>query len=446
MHSQLGGCSVPVCTCGACECIQRCQLLLVTRYSTFPGEPPVLPNQYKSTALCIPALYRTVMAAGGQNQGVGSAVSSSQDASGHIAQVLLSAAAVKELEPITLDQFPQLARKVEAAQRKIRSDVDKISAELPNDMRTCVERIQTCSEEYLRFSEAYSARYEGGWINALFRWLSLPRDIHEIQQYLQYLAQNMQRIVEPAESLKKKLNAIKAALQDDLAQLDEIQDEYRQLVSNGKVQELEHKKQELKDKKQELKDALAEVNSRYYHALMCIGWSVIGAVAVGTITIHALINSTPKQKAVLAAGPAVVGVNEASQALPITVNRLTQEGILGNAKKLSKARDEWHELMQKRADLCGGRTALCGGGAVFVHAGLKQLSQLVTNLQGDLAHVIADWEFVRSELQTTADQIKAATGQDQVAVILRNVKTAAGRWEAAMNWAKACLPRPDPLR
>lgn len=95
-------------------------------------------------------------------------------------------------------------------------------------------------------------------------------------------------------------------------------------------------------------------------------------------------------------------------------------------------------------DLRGGGTALCGGGETFLHVGLQQLSRLVANVQGDLVHVIADWKLVQNELQTTADQIRDATGQDQVAVILRSVKAAAGRWEAAMKWAEACLPRPEP--
>lgn len=120
-----------------------------------------------------------------------------------------------DLKLITIDQFPQLALKVETTQRKIRSDVNIISAELPNDMRSCVEQVQTCSEEHLRFSEVYSTRYEGGWINTFFCWLSLPWDIHEIQQYL---AQNVQRIVDPVDSLNKKLTHLKAALQEDLDQ------------------------------------------------------------------------------------------------------------------------------------------------------------------------------------------------------------------------------------
>lgn len=81
------------------------------------------------------------MAAGGQDQAVGNAVSSIQDASGHMAQLLLSSAEVQDFNLITLDQFPQLALKVETTQRKIRSDVNIISAELPNDMRTGVEQV-----------------------------------------------------------------------------------------------------------------------------------------------------------------------------------------------------------------------------------------------------------------------------------------------------------------
>ena len=367
------------------------------------------------------------MAAGGQDQAVGRAISSIQDASMHMAQLLSSAAVVKEFGLITLNQFPQCASRIEATQRKIRSDVDRISAELPNDMRTCVERIQTCSEEFLQFSEAYSSRYEGGWINAFFRWLSLNRDIHAIQQYLQYLADNVQRVIDPVDSLNEKLMGVRADLAEDLTQLGHRQDEYHRLVKRGK--------------EQELKDTLAEINSRYYHALLGFGGSVIGAVAVGGIAIWALKKyiESPEDRALLSAGFTAVGVNEMSQSLPCTMNKLIQEGIMGNLEKWSKARDEWYELKQKLVDLRGG-------GVVFLHAELQQLSQLVEDLQGHLAYVIADWRHVRDQLQTATDQIKNATRQDQVAVILRNLKIADRSWKEAMDWAKACLPRPEPQR
>lgn len=192
---------------------------------------------------------------------------------------------------------------------------------------------------------------------------------------------------------------------------------------------------------------LRSIPDTTYHALLCFGVSVIGAVAVGGIAVYALRNysGTLERNALLGTGLAVAGVNEASKVHPFTVNELIWEGILGNWKKWNKARDEWYELKQKLADLQGGGAVLCGGGEAFLHVELQQLSRLVENVQGHLVHVIADWKLVRNELQATADQIRDATGQDQVAVILRNVKAAAGRWEAAMKWANACLPsyRPD---
>ena len=380
-------------------------------------------------------LYTHSMAAGGQEHALAirRALGSTQAGAEHIAKVLLCGDAVLGLDPITVDQFPGLSLRIGATQRRIRIEVTKLTAELPNRMSAIVLLMKMCGDNYKFFCEAYCARYDGGLLNTLLNWMPFARDDGEIKEYIQSFVFDLQRIIEHLDGLRTKLDDVNVALQASLEEVDQLNDEYRRRAKN-KAKEARNQEEE------RLKAALTDAQSRYYHSLFGFGASTIAAIAAVVSAILFYRNSKlPPEVLADTVCRLTKGDNAFMQMLSSGANVLVNEGIVGNWRRWEKARNEWYDVMQQL-------TALPGGGGTCLHTALQQLSQHVVDLQGHLVHVIADWKYVRDQVATTAQQIEAAAGKKQPAVICNDLRAAAVVIKTAIDSAEACIPRPDTQR
>ena len=377
------------------------------------------------------------MATGGQEHAVAirRALGSTQAGAEHITKVLLCGDAVLGLDPITVDQFPGLSLRIGATQRRIRDEVTKLTAELPNRMSAIVLLMKMCGDNYKFFCEAYCARYDGGLFNTLLNWMPFARDDREIKEYIQSFVFDLQKIIEHLDGLHTKLVVVNAALQASLEEVDQLNDEYwRRAQSKAK----EARSQE----EERLKAALTDAQFRYYLSFFGFGASTIVAIAAVVSAILLYRNSASKLPPEVLADTVCRLTKEDNalmQMLSSGANVLVNEGIVGNWRRWEKARSEWYDVMQQL-------TALPGGGGTCLHTALQQLSQHVVDLQGHLVHVIADWKYVRDQVATTAQQIEAAAGKKQPAVICNDLRAAAVVIKTAIDSAEACIPRPDTQR